>query len=128
MSKYIVLANLTLVLFIAPNCFSQKATELYIPIGQSPGVSGKSSLLCEIDGLIAATNTLTVKDSVGTYSVTITDTTRIYLDNSQLRTKNAYGSAADLKTGSLAEIRFTDGETRQKAEWIKVQVKKPNSD
>jgi len=128
MFKYILFASFALALSQAPNCFAQKATELYIPIGHSPGVSGTSSLLCEIDGLIAATNTLTVKDSVATYSLTITDTTQIWLDNSQVGTKNAYGSTADLKAGRMAEIRFRDPETKQVAEWIKVQAKKSDSD
>lgn len=99
----------------------QKATERYIPLGQSPGISKKYTSVGTIEAVAPAKRTITV----GGRTVKITDATRIWLDRSQLKQPTATGSVSDLKQGQLVEIKYVDPARPQAAEWIKVQVTSP---
>jgi len=103
---------------------AQKATEQFIPIGQSPGLSGKHTLIARIEAVNPPTRTLTLKSESGTHTVRMTDQTRIWLDRSRLRQPNTKGTFADCSVGSLAEMKFVQNERKQGgvAEWGKVQT------
>lgn len=94
------------------------ATELYIPLGQSPGISNKVTHIGAIDAVDAAGRTITV----GSRTVTISEETKIYLDRSALKQKNVTGTFADLRTGRTVEIRYRDAAKKHVARWVKVQV------
>lgn len=100
----------------------QKATEQYIPIGQSPGLSGKQTSIAEIAQVNLAGRTITIADSAGPRNVRITDSTRIWLDRSKLKQSNLSGSLADLQPGRRVEVKYLDLERRDAAEWVKVEV------
>lgn len=100
----------------------QRMTEMYIPIGQSPGVSGKTSVIGEITAVDEAQKTLTVAAAAGSESVVLTDQTWIWLDRSQAQLPNGAGTLAHLRAGRRVEVRFRDADRKRVAEWIKVQT------
>ena len=98
-----------------------KATEQYIPIGQSPGISNKSTSI----GVIEAVNPQRRTVSAAGHAVQITKQTRIWLDRSLLKQSNQAGSFGDLQKGRKVEIKYADLTKRQVAEWVKIQVNAP---
>lgn len=101
---------------------AQEATEMYVPIGQSPGISGKTSVVGNVQALNAAARTLTVTGPSGTQTFVITDKTRIWLDRSAGKQANRGGSLADLQQGRRVEVKPQAAGARATADWIKVQV------
>ena len=100
----------------------QKSTERYIPIGKSPGISGKYSSLGVLTDVNAQTRTITIADSAGPKTVQITDTTRIWLDRSKLRKSNLSGRFTDLVKGRRVEAKYEDPDRRNVAEWVTVEI------
>lgn len=102
----------------------QKMTEIFIPIGQSPGLSGTYSIIGKIDEINAQDQTIVIVDSSGRYSAKITSRTRIWLDRSTLGLTNQEGEFRDLRKGLTVEIKYEDPERKDggDAEWIKVQM------
>ena len=113
----------------APSAHGQKATEIFIPVGQSPGVSGTVAISGTIDRIDQQGRTVAVVGPSGSWSATITDRTKIWLDRSKLRLTNQTGTFADLKKGLLVEVKYQDPEAKSKgkgpAEWVKVQITEP---
>ena len=95
-----------------------QATELYIPLGQSPGISGKVTDIGAIDSVDPQSRTITV----GGREVAVARGTRVYLDRSALAQKNAMGSFTDLRPGRQVEIRYLDDAAKRTARWVKVRV------
>ena len=112
-----------------PSAHGQKATEIFIPIGQSPGLSNKITVIGTIETIDPRGQTIAIAGPSGSWSATITGRTKIWLDKSTLRLPNQKGSFADLQKGRLAEVKYEDPEGRGKAkgpvEWIKVQMTGP---
>ena len=104
--------------------FAEKTTELFIPVGKSPGLSDKFNLIGTIVEVNSQDQTLSVTGASGTYTVNITEYTLIFLDKSRLRRSNRYGSFSDFKTGMLVEVRYEAGKKHRPAEWIKLQIDK----
>lgn len=119
--NWAIISLLGILLTVASPGFAQKTTELFIPLGQSPGLSGKHTLVGKIDLTNALNNTLTVTDAAGTYSVPVAPGTRIYLDKSQAGMPNTQGTLADCRPGDTIEVKFVDNARTQPAEWIKVR-------
>ena len=111
----------------APCAIAQKATEVFIPIGKSPGLSG----VCTLIGIVDSVNT---KEQIVfmhgpndvNYRVIVTEKTIIYLDRSALKITNRTGTFADCRRGSLCEVLYTSHLRKREgeAEWIKVRVEK----
>ena len=102
--------------------FGQEATEMYIPIGQSPGVSGKSTLLGTIESVDPGKRMLTVSGPAGTRKFQIADRTLIWIDRSAQKQRNQTGTLADLQRGRKVEIKPDEGAGQAVAKWIKVQL------
>jgi hypothetical protein len=103
--------------------YAQKTTERFIPIGKSPGLSGKFTLIGKIAAVDPQRKTLVCADSTGRHTVKVIEQTRIWLDQSQLNQTNQTGALADCQTGRLVEVKFVDKERKEgPAEWIKVGV------
>ena len=103
----------------------QKATEQFIPVGQSPGMSGKLTSIGEVAGVDARAKTVTIVEPAGKRTVKITDKTRIWLDRSKLKQTNVAGSFADLQKGRRVEVKYEDPAQRAIADWVKVEVPQP---
>ena len=103
---------------------AQQATELFIPIGQSPGLSGKHSLMGTIDAADEQNRTITITAPSGLYTIELTERTRIWLDRSKLKRRNLVGAAEDCKPGRVVEVKFENNERSDngKADWIKVEI------
>ena len=109
----------------------QKATEVFIPIGQSPGLSNTISVIGTIETIDPRGHTIAITGSSGSWSAMITNRTKIWLDKSKLRLPNQKGTFADLQKGLLVEVKYEDPEGRGKAkaaaDWIKVQITEPSA-
>ena len=102
--------------------WGQNATELYLPLGKSPGVSAKLSLIGKIAEVNSQDQALTVTGASGTHTVTLSEYTLIFLDKTKLRQSNRYGNFSDFKAGLLIEVRFEADKRHRPAHWIKVQI------
>jgi hypothetical protein len=103
----------------------QKATEQFIPIGQSPGVSQKYTSIGEIADVDARAQTVTIADPAGRRTVRVTDKTRIWLDRTKLKQTNLSGSFADLQKGRRVEVKYEDPTRRDVADWVKIEITGP---
>ena len=111
-------------LFIGVGVGAQEATELFIPIGQSPELSDRVTVIGTVESVDAAEKTIVVKTDSGSASAEITEKTKIYLDRSKRKESNRYGSFDDLKVGARVEV-LHQGRTRAPsgpAEWVKIEV------
>lgn len=107
-----------------PDAHGQQATEIYIPIGRSPGLSGKITFIGRIETVSPGDRSFSVIGPSGTASAVVTSRTKIWLDRSELRLSNTTGAFADLRTGLTVEIKYEGSERKSQgaAEWIKVRV------
>src|SRR5438093_2534538 len=95
-----------LVLGGAPYSPGQEATEMFIPVGQSPGQSGKVTIIGTIEAVNPGNRTIAIAGASGTASAEITDRTHIWLDRSKLHLPNQKGSFAELTKGLVVEIKY----------------------
>ncbi len=108
---------------------AQKATEIYIPIGRSPGLSGKVTVTGSIDTVDDHTIIMSVQGAGGRWRAVLTDRSKIYIDRSAQRRPNRYGTADDCKPGLYCEIKYVGddpaaGRRRDEPgeiEWIKIR-------
>ncbi len=107
--------------------YGQKQTERYIPLGQSPGVSGKYTLIGEIRTVDPQAQALTILGPSGTQTAIVTPRTKIWLDRSKLKLTNLTGGFSDLRVGRRAEVKYEDAQKKKFAEWIKVQLTEADS-
>jgi len=100
----------------------QQATEMFIPIGQSPGLSNKESVTGTLESVDPGKRMVTISSPSGAQTVGITDRTMIWLDRSEQKQPNQNGVINDLQKGRKVEVKVRKGEAKAVAEWIKVQV------
>jgi hypothetical protein len=122
LNRYLGLAIVVVALGSTLDAFGQEATEIYIPIGQSPGMSNKLSLIGTLESVDQGKGMVTVSDPSGARTVGITDRTLIWLDRSLQKQPNQKGAISDLQQGRKVEIKLRKGEPKAIAEWIKVQI------
>jgi hypothetical protein len=103
----------------------QKQTERYIPVGQSPGVSGKSTWIGTIEATDPKARTITLAQGERRHTVAVNERTRIWLDRSRLKLTALNGSYGDLRPGRRVEVKYGDATGAGIAEWIKVEVTAP---
>jgi Domain of unknown function (DUF5666) len=99
---------------------AQEATEQFIPIGRSPGISGVQSYQGVIEAVDPQRQTVSVSDRTAPQNITITKQTRIWIDRSKQGQASLAGEFADLKVGQQIEVKFEDAQRRESAAWIKV--------
>ena len=117
MSKYMTAFFMIILLVgVATLTFAQKETELYIPIGKSPGISGKYSVMGRIEQVNYQNQTLTMSDDSHSYDVKVSERTMFFLDRTKLKETNVYGTLADCKKGMLVEVRFENDERGRPAQ------------
>jgi len=102
---------------------AQRATERFIPLGQSPGVSGRLSAIGTIVAVDAERRRIQLAGPTGPLSVMLLDTTSIWIDRHELGLGAATGSFEDCQAGRVAEVKYADPDTRQLAEWIKLSAR-----
>jgi len=122
LNRYLRLAIVVVSLGGTLEASGQQATEMFIPIGQSPGLSGKGSLIGTLESVDPRKRMVTISSPSGAQTVGITDRTLIWLDRSQQKQPNQNGAINDLQKGRKVEVKLRKGEPKAVADWIKVQV------
>lgn len=107
---------------LAPSAIGHPETERYIPIGQSPGISGKHSYIGEIKSADHESHSMVIATAEGDQTVGMSERTRIYIDRSGQRKSNLAGTYADCQPGRRIEVKFADNDPARPAEWIKVEA------
>lgn len=127
--RRLLIAATLLVALLASFSFAhgQKQTERYIPLGQSPGVSGKSTRIGTIEATDPKARTVTLALADRRHTVAVTERTRIWLDRSRLKQTALSGSYGDLRPGRRVEVKYEDPQRARIAEWIKVEITEPGS-
>lgn len=97
----------------------QETTEVYIPIGKSPGVSGVSSIVGTVTEVDYDAKSLVVTTDGSPRSIDMDDETDYYLDRSDSNEPSTKGDVRDCQVGRTVEVKFAeDG----KADWIKIDA------
>ena len=122
LNRYLRLAIVVMVLGGTLEASVQQATEMFIPIGQSPGLSNKGSVIGTLESVDPGKRMVTISSPSGAQTVVITDRTLIWLDRSEQKQPNQNGAINDLQKGRKVEVKIRKGEPKAVAEWIKVQV------
>ena len=103
---------------------AQKSTEIYIPIGKSPGLSGKQSVIGTIQEVDVQKHWLILSNAEGRHKFMVSKMTKIWLDRSHENRTNTSGTFTDCKIGVVAEVKGLP-KTKEFAEWIKLEYKAP---
>ena len=123
MLKYIKPIIVTAILcWMSYDVYAQKETEVFIPLGQSPGVSGKLSVMGRVGTVRSHDSTLILGLAAELMTSKMNAQTKIYLDKSKLKLTNTKGSIADIKPGLMIEVKYVDNKPGGLIEWIKVQL------
>jgi hypothetical protein len=111
------------VLAAAAPALAHRATERYIPIGASPGVSGKVTVIGVVSSMDRTQQTVWATEDGRDVVMTCNERTRFWLDRSKIRKTNLEGSIADCQAGRRIEIRFVnDDRGAAVAAWVKVEI------
>ena len=124
MSQPLRALALTALLTCSAAAWGQKATEIYIPVGQSPGLSGKHTLMGRIQSLNPADRSMTVTDAAGAATtVRLNPQAQLWLDRSKLKQPNRKADYADYRQGMAVEVKYVKNERNAGVvEWVKVQA------
>jgi hypothetical protein len=99
---------------------AQQATERYVPIGRSPGVSGVFTEMGTVQAVDAEAGTLTLRAPSGSRQLEVSDATRIWLDRTDLGEPNQIAGLADCRVGGEVEVKLAaDGHS---VDWIKIRA------
>jgi len=100
----------------------QRETERYIPIGQSPGASGKTTRIGTVQGVDPGARSFSLATPEGSTTVQAPAGTPIWLDRSRQKRSAIGGGFDDLRAGRRVEIGYEDAERAGRVLWIKVEV------
>lgn len=109
-----------LTMLIVTPAAAQRATEVYIPIGESPGVSGSDSVIGTITDIDYTQHRMTVASGGEARTVRTTPKTRYYLDRSQERERNEVANFSECREGRRIEA-YVDSSGN--AVWIKISMR-----
>lgn len=103
--------------------YAHPATERYIPIGKSPGISYKYTVMGNIKEVDSKKKIITMMSETTRYTVSISKQTKIWLDRNKTRQTNLKGSFSALQPGYYVEVKFENPERRKVAAWVKIETK-----
>ena len=108
----------------ATAALGQRSVEIFIPIGQSPGLSGKHTLIARVQAYDGPQKTIAVVDAKGAVAtVRANPQTRVWLDRSQLGLPNRQGDFQDCRPDRMVEIKYHNNDTdAAPLDWIKGQA------
>lgn len=119
--QLILLSTIIVSLAGVSSVHAAKSAELYIPIGQSPGLSGEYTIIGEVDQVDPQNQIIIISNTAGSYTVEITGSTEFYLDRSKVRLTNTYGTLSDCNAGDTVEVKFKNNDRSETADWVKVE-------
>ena len=117
MRKLILIAATALLVVAGSGAWAHPATERYIPIGKSPGVSGKKSYVGEIRSISDHENGFSMTVENANLRIEVDQYTKIYLDTGKGRVNSA-GARSDCRVGRLVEVYVHESGT---AYWVKIR-------
>lgn len=110
--------NLAVLMLATAVAHAQQATERYIPIGKSPGVSSEESFIGTITDIDYTIHKMEVRGAEGRITVTPAESTRYYLDRTKRKRSNQTATFRDCEVGVKVEIKIkADGSV----DWIKIE-------
>ena len=105
----------------APGALGQQATERYIPIGQSPGLSHRQTAIGLIEAIDVLGHTIRVAGPAGARTATVTARTEIWLDRTRLGRPGEPAGFDACVVGRTVEIKY-EAAGGDRAEWIKIDA------
>ena len=118
MIKMLTISILMLTVVALSNASAHPATERYIPIGKSPGISGVKSYVGKIRSVHDTESGFAMTVENATTEVRIDETTMIYVDTGS-RSSNRIGTEEDCEVGRTVEVYLHDSGV---AYWVKIQA------
>jgi hypothetical protein len=125
-----ILLGVMLLVLLSAYVFVTKANsygagvEQFIPIGKSPGVSGRFSVIGKITALVGPgpgeMGLIAVNDQGVVRWFRIAEDTPIYIDRSKVKQHNTIGTFTDLKLSLVVEV-YPDPRKPGIAKWIKLE-------
>lgn len=100
----------------------QRETERFIPIGQSPGASGKTTRIGTVQEASANARMFLLAEAGRAVSVQVPPGTPIWLDRSGRKKSALAGAIGDLRPGRRVEVCYEDAARTGRVRWIKVEV------
>lgn len=99
------------------------ATERYIPIGESPGLSGSGTYIGRIRAVDDDTHTLTVEpeDGGARQTILITPASDMWLDRTGRGRASKDASFEDCRRGRRIEVKLHDDS--READWVKIEAR-----
>ena len=110
--------NLAVLMFATGVANAQQATERYIPIGKSPGVSIEESFIGTITDIDYTDHKMQITGTEGQKTVAPSESTRYFLDRTKGKKSNQIATFRDCEVGLKVEIKTkADGSI----DWIKIE-------
>ena len=100
----------------------QRETERYIPVGQSPGASGKTTRIGTVQGVNPGARSFALATPEGSATVQAPAGTPIWLDRSLQKRAASGGGFENRRAGQRVEIGYEDAGRTGRVLWIKVEV------
>lgn len=99
------------------------ATERYIPIGESPGLSGSGTYIGRVRAVDDDTHTLTVEpeDGGARQTILITPASDMWLDRTRRGRPSEDASFDDCRRGRRIEVKLH--EDSREADWVKIEAR-----
>jgi hypothetical protein len=97
----------------------QRQTERFIPLGQSPGASGRTTRIGTVQDVNPGARSFALE---GGTTVHAPAGTPIWLDRSRSRQGTLNGGFEDLRAGRRVEVSYADAGRAGRVLWIKVEV------
>ena len=117
MKRLTTFGLIALSLIVGMTVSAQQATEVYIPIGKSPGISANKSVIGSISAVEYQRYRMTISADDKKTIVTMTPNTRYYVDKNSVKQRNVTGSIDDCEVGRRVEAYIhEDGN----AVWVKI--------
>ena len=121
MTKISTVTLLLTITFWGPSLsYAQQSAEQFVPIGMSPGVSNKHSYIGNITVVNKQTNSFVMQTSTGEKEITISPSTRMWLDRSKKKKTNIEASIDDCEAGRTVEVMYSR-ENENIADWVKIE-------
>ncbi len=118
MRAILLTALSALTLLAGTQTWSHPATERYIPIGKSPGVSNVKSYIGAIRSVRSTDSGFTMTVDDADMQIDVDESTKIFLDTGPGKT-NDVGTEEDCEVGRVVEVYMHEDGV---AYWIKIKV------
>jgi hypothetical protein len=120
--RTISIGTMLVTLYAAMPATAHRATERFIPLGQSPGVSHNFTVVGKIEAVDSGRRTVTVATPSGKLVVKIRKEADIWIDRTKQKQTSLDGAFVDLKSGRTIEVKFIDPDRKQVVEWVKIEA------